>query len=1427
MADAPVLRPEGIPTIFGDLEAKSITFLVDTSGSMYPYLEVVKEHLVEVLLARSFKRNDSMFNIMEFSSEVVPWADCMVKCTPQTVTVAAEWVKNLGCKTGTNTLDALLAGFADRACEALYLVTDGLPDQTPEEILQHVALVSDGRPVHAIYLAGGIADLPACEFLTFLATETAGTFQTVRLSSKGSIEEVKVVVCSDHAPPQIPNPPPTTLDNPPMRNVKVYDVSAGNGIPATSIKTTLPNLPRSNTVTYVDQSDEMATKMCSVTTSVDHDPAEQRLISVDDIPTRVIRTENVQLRYPDLTWETYRPTAKLVRKLLANADSNSVTGGVLLQGMRVLARRDKDGFYCLGYVKQQVTANHTFLIEFDKEPRSKAQPQLQETAVYDIISYNDASRHSVAAGDKVLAPHGKLQFRYAPGSVLEGLEGRSSGCAADSEGLVVSFFDGKTEKISKHTSIWIPLKLYERIKLEIQMPITARQYLVNNPYYPVMLPPGYNSRTGVGTGYLSKTTAGAQETGYLMGGYEAVGKYPVYVPVYPDDSPAFGFRMPSVRESIVKSEEVHKLIPGTNLTKEDLNRKVMQQLMDHKMIPTMPEVPKASGETRQRVSPPQSGTLRKSVSFQKEEGEMDSGIGSCTAAPGVANELLSESESEDEEKDENVIETGTQTLSLRDSGVGTDYSLLYNYHPDTSLDERPPWRYWNPNSKSSRPSSHKNSKAKPFRDTVLSAPAEARAQPILAEPITAFSQAQDQALLDSIDQEIRTDRAQLEWIQRHPHPPLRPPYDPEVDMGPVNRSSAFNTVNHQIKSDRAHLEWIQKHPHPPNGATRQQVIPAHRKIGSRDMVREAKEKAYLEYRRNQVMQMEAHFSQMEMDARRVKEAKEQRCRASVAVEESLTMRYDTAQATQVTDTVTSDQIPESEIMYPDNMSHSTQPTTQSYKCITDGSQPLTKTREKLTVRDVVFGERKTLTPPPATKEEKEYVPHKSGKNDTHRGQIVFNPYILYHSFSTTPKTTFQVGGTGETEHGNVAAAQNDSSQCYGTKSLQAKSQLQRCTNQGEKNIVQVTKSTVDKMNNKDLENSVITLLSENYHPGTNPEELMQSMQQMLMKSSQVAKPIPPTRSVQSSKSTFHRFHQRSTVKTAQTSKELSSSSKVHNVAVTEISGAENQPNPQQLFTEKPITQFEGIQMQNHKNHGIIQNSVIHNSTTTQHSSSVTQKQSKVEKSVTQNSLGNSSGKAQTQAVLRAVENSSQVCAEVKSQMATETLTKMATSAIPKQLSHQRFAADVTRRDVQRQRDSEDKLRSIQEAKRSVSASIAKQQQERSNREAQREAGRVEALRQRSQRREEIAAQREKEIKDAITRRQEIKQQRQDELTRRHVQKLSEQSEQEALRDAQRRGNEIRRREFFYNKEQKNQEAKDLRLAVREQKQHDLRSQVLP
>ncbi|ESO91920.1 hypothetical protein LOTGIDRAFT_147631, partial [Lottia gigantea] len=163
--------------IFDNVVEESVTFCVDTSGSMYNCLHVVKEQLVEALYKHVKHSSGSpLFNIVEFNSQITQWSDKMVKCTPETVAVASKWIDELSAKTGTNTMDALLIAFGDPECKAVYLVTDGLPDQNPEEILDHVGYVDNDRPVHCVYLMGEKADESATEFLEDLAIETYGSF---------------------------------------------------------------------------------------------------------------------------------------------------------------------------------------------------------------------------------------------------------------------------------------------------------------------------------------------------------------------------------------------------------------------------------------------------------------------------------------------------------------------------------------------------------------------------------------------------------------------------------------------------------------------------------------------------------------------------------------------------------------------------------------------------------------------------------------------------------------------------------------------------------------------------------------------------------------------------------------------------------------------------------------------------------------------------------------------------------------------------------------------------------------------------------------------------------------------------------------------------------------------------------------------------
>ena len=71
--------------------------------------------------------------------------------------------------------------------------------------------------------------------------------------------------------------------------------------------------------------------------------------------------------------------------------------------------------------------NNKFLVELGPCKHGKYRDtSYQETFVYDIVSYDDASRHAILPGDKVLAPWEPEGERYGPGVVIEGQEKRQA-----------------------------------------------------------------------------------------------------------------------------------------------------------------------------------------------------------------------------------------------------------------------------------------------------------------------------------------------------------------------------------------------------------------------------------------------------------------------------------------------------------------------------------------------------------------------------------------------------------------------------------------------------------------------------------------------------------------------------------------------------------------------------------------------------------------------------------------------------------------------------------------------------------------------------------------------------------------------------------------------------------------------------------------
>ena len=337
----PLLEPRGIPTIFGEPFEKNLTFCIDTSGSMYKGLEMVKEHLLETLLKHACRGKATMFNIVEFNSEVTQWADKMVTCTPQTVGVAKDWINKLSAKTGTNTKDALLTALGDPRCDAVYLVTDGLPDHHPAAILDLIEDMGKISPVHCIYLSTEeTTECAAIEFLEDLAINTYGSLHIVSLTTHGCAERITPIYRAEHA------------------NERVIRTLNGSIYPDI--------------------------KQCSVETTLQVDPDESLHLT-----PRVSNMHPPPFGYPGppygpywydwlsmphryyypYAWSRYRPAKGWIKAQEQMIESMETAGispaaGSLLINKKVLARRLDDGYFYIGSVKSQVSVIFLIFICF-------------------------------------------------------------------------------------------------------------------------------------------------------------------------------------------------------------------------------------------------------------------------------------------------------------------------------------------------------------------------------------------------------------------------------------------------------------------------------------------------------------------------------------------------------------------------------------------------------------------------------------------------------------------------------------------------------------------------------------------------------------------------------------------------------------------------------------------------------------------------------------------------------------------------------------------------------------------------------------------------------------------------------------------------------------------------------------------------------
>ncbi|XP_021407632.1 uncharacterized protein LOC110482601 isoform X3 [Lonchura striata] len=259
-----------------------------------------------------------------------------------------------------------------------------------------------------------------------------------------------------------------------------------------------------------------------------------------------------------------------------NFIGSSLEASHVLRGARVLARRETDGYYYLGHIVQEVKGSREgFLVEFDQScvPKGKVQRGRQETPLYDILHYEDARQQPLAPGDRVLAPWEASAKRFGPGTVLRIVENTEASLAHSQRGMLVNFWNGQTKEVSSAQALRIPLPLSDRIILELQMPLAARQMVVESSLdYPYLVAPGYRA------------------SGHYRQGHLGLDFFPeALYSTHPCAECSWGCTsLPqcclgaweSTRSAECQVQQENAFIPGASLTEGKLNKKIEQQLSE-------------------------------------------------------------------------------------------------------------------------------------------------------------------------------------------------------------------------------------------------------------------------------------------------------------------------------------------------------------------------------------------------------------------------------------------------------------------------------------------------------------------------------------------------------------------------------------------------------------------------------------------------------------------------------------------------------------------------------------------------------------------------------------------------------------------------------------------------------------------------------
>ena len=199
LAEVPVVAPEPVEEIIEEVEpealvagvafsilglateAKSFVIVVDMSGSMIAYTDLMIKSVLEVLDPLDAS---NQFAIIGFQGNPAPvlWTypdRGLVQGTPQNLESARDFTRSLARRFSgsTPTHYALLSALQYKA-DAIILMSDGEPDNPPGFIIQDVAGLNrfEGKEIHTVAIGDYTQNRGLVQFLQTLARQNGGDF---------------------------------------------------------------------------------------------------------------------------------------------------------------------------------------------------------------------------------------------------------------------------------------------------------------------------------------------------------------------------------------------------------------------------------------------------------------------------------------------------------------------------------------------------------------------------------------------------------------------------------------------------------------------------------------------------------------------------------------------------------------------------------------------------------------------------------------------------------------------------------------------------------------------------------------------------------------------------------------------------------------------------------------------------------------------------------------------------------------------------------------------------------------------------------------------------------------------------------------------------------------------------------------------------